>query len=46
MKIPKMILNYPNLVNHLTAQFIQEAVKKYFNMNNYVKIVLYPEKKE
>ena len=43
---PKMILNYPNLVNHLTAQFIQEAVKKYFNMNNYVKIVLYPEKKE
>ena len=43
---PKMILNYPMLVNHLTAQTIQEAVKKYFNMKNYVMIVLYPEKKE
>jgi zinc protease len=43
---PKMILNYPKLVDHLTAQAIQEAVKKYFDMKNYVKIVLYPEKKE
>jgi zinc protease len=42
---PEMILNYPKLVDHLTAKAIQEAVKKYFNMNNYVKIVLYPEKK-
>lgn len=43
---PRMILNYPKLVDNLTAQTIQEAVKKYFNMENYVKIVLYPEKKE
>jgi zinc protease len=42
---PEMILNYPKLVDHLTAQAIQEAVKKYFNMKNYVKIVLYPENK-
>jgi zinc protease len=42
---PKMILNYPKFVDHLTAQAIQEAVKKYFNMKNYVKIVLYPENK-
>jgi zinc protease len=43
---PKMILNYPKMVDHLTAQTIQEAVNKYFNMKNYVKVVLYPEKKE
>jgi len=43
---PEMILNYPSLVDHLTASAIQEAVRKYFDMNNYVKIVLYPEKKE
>jgi zinc protease len=42
---PEMILNYPKLVDHLTATAIQEAVKKYFNMKNYVKIVLYPENK-
>jgi zinc protease len=43
---PKMILNYPKMVDHLKAQTIQEAVNKYFNMKNYVKVVLYPEKKE
>jgi zinc protease len=41
---PKLILNYPKLVHNLTAQSIQEAVKKYFNMKKYVKVVLYPEK--
>jgi zinc protease len=41
---PRMILNYPKLVDHLTAQAIQNAVKKYFNMENYIKVVLYPEK--
>ena len=43
---PKMILNYPALVDHLTAPAVQESVNKYFNMKNYIKIVLYPEKKE
>jgi zinc protease len=42
---PEMILNYPKLVENLTAGAIQAAVKKYFDMNNYVKVVLYPEKK-
>jgi zinc protease len=42
---PEMILNYPMLVDHLTAKAIQEAVKKYFNMKNYIKMVLLPEKK-
>ncbi|MBN1396626.1 MAG: insulinase family protein [Bacteroidetes bacterium] len=43
---PEMILNYPKLVDRLSAQAIQDAVKKYFNNENYVKVVLYPEKKE
>jgi zinc protease len=42
---PEMMLNYPKLVDNLTAKAIQNAVKKYFDMNNYVKVVLYPEKK-
>lgn len=42
---PEKILNYPKLVDNLKAIAIQDAVKKYFNMNNYVNVVLYPEKK-
>jgi zinc protease len=42
---PEMILNYPKLVENLNAVSIQNAVKKYFDMDNYVKVVLYPEKK-
>ncbi|MCX6121068.1 MAG: insulinase family protein [Ignavibacteriales bacterium] len=42
---PEMILNYPKLVENLNAAAIQNAAKKYFDMNNYVKVVLYPEKK-
>lgn len=42
---PKMMLNHPKIVEKLDAAAIQNAVKKYFNMNNYVKVVLYPEKK-
>ena len=43
---PEMILNYPKFVDNLNAVDIQNAAKKYFNMNNYVKVVLYPEKKQ
>lgn len=43
---PEMILNYPGLVKHLTGAAIQQAIKKYFDLNNYIKVVLYPEKKE
>ncbi|MGD0338779.1 MAG: insulinase family protein [Bacteroidota bacterium] len=40
---PELILDYPNLVEHLNGQEIRNAVKKYFNMNNYVRVVLYPK---
>ena len=42
---PEIILNYPKLVENLNAIAIQNDVKKYFNVNNYLKVVLYPEKK-
>ncbi len=42
---PEMILNYPTLVDNLTAGAVQTSIKKYFDMNNYVKVVLYPENK-
>jgi zinc protease len=43
---PEMILNYPKLVENLKADAIRKAIQQYFDMNNYVKVVLYPEKKE
>jgi zinc protease len=42
---PKMILNYPKLVDGLTTGALQEAAIKYFDMKNYITVVLYPEKK-
>jgi zinc protease len=39
------ILNYPKLVNGLQANDIQVAAKKYFDVNNYVEVVLVPEEK-
>jgi len=41
---PESILDFPNLVDGLTGKALQSSVKKYFNMDNYVEIVLYPEK--
>ena len=41
---PQGILRYPGLVDSLTAAAIQQAARKYFDMNNYVKVVLLPEK--
>ena len=38
------INKYPERISELTADKIQDAAKKYFNMNNYVEVVLYPEK--
>jgi len=41
---PMWILDYSKKVEALTLQDIQDAAKKYLNMQNYVKAVLYPEK--
>ncbi|MEJ2055356.1 MAG: hypothetical protein P8X42_15680, partial [Calditrichaceae bacterium] len=40
---PKGIMDYLTLVDGLTLADIQEAAQKYFNMNNYVRVVLYPQ---
>ena len=42
---PELVLKYLHLVDNLTSDTIQAAATKYFDMNNYVKVVLYPEKK-
>ena len=41
---PADILTVEKRMNAVTTKDIQEAAKKYFNMNNYFQAVLYPEK--
>lgn len=41
---PASILTYQRRVNALTPADVQQAAQKYFNLNNYVQVVLYPEK--
>jgi len=43
---PLLILKYPELIDSLTSGKIQAAAGQYLNMNNYVEVVLLPEKKE
>ncbi len=40
---PENILDYEQKVDALTAQDVQKAARKFLNMSNYIKIVLYPE---
>ncbi|MBY0482146.1 MAG: insulinase family protein [Chitinophagaceae bacterium] len=41
---PMSILEYSQKVDALTTVALQESAKKYFNMQNYIKVVLNPEK--
>jgi len=43
---PLNILEYPKLVETLSAKMVQDATKKYFNTDNYVQVVLLPESQE
>ena len=38
------ILTYPDLIASLTAEKIREAARQYFNLENYIQVVLYPER--
>lgn len=40
---PEAILDYENRMNAITTQDLQNAAKKFLDMNNYVRAVLYPE---
>jgi len=42
---PADILTHEQRVNALTAGEVQEAARRYLNTENYVQVVLYPEKK-
>ena len=40
---PRLLTQYPALVDSLTVDVVQQAAQKYFNMDRYVRVVLYPE---
>ena len=40
---PRLILNYPDEVNSLTLQDLQDAAKQYLRPDNVIKVTLYPE---
>lgn len=40
---PMDILTYPEMVEHLSLENIQEAARKYLDRDNYIRVVLYPE---
>ncbi|MES2758776.1 MAG: insulinase family protein [Pseudomonadota bacterium] len=42
---PDSILTYEQRLAAITAQELKEAARRYFDLNNYVQVVLYPEKK-
>jgi len=42
-KDPLVILEYDKLFESLSLEAIKNAAQKYFNLENYVKVVLYPE---
>ena len=42
---PAELLDYEKRVNALTTDDLKAAARRYFDMNNYVQMVLYPEKK-
>ena len=37
------ILHYPQLVEDLTKEMVQNAARRYLPLDNYVEVVLYPE---
>jgi len=41
---PAFILAYPDLVDTLNPAMVQDAAKSFFNMDNYVQVVLKPKK--
>ena len=43
---PADILNRQKQTEGLTSKIIQDAAKKYINLNNYIRVVLKPDKKE
>jgi zinc protease len=42
---PAEILAYPKKVAAITPEQLKQAAQRYFDMNNYVQVVLYPENK-
>jgi zinc protease len=43
---PEDILEFPKLVDNLSGEAIQATANTYFDVNNYIKVVLFPEEKK
>ena len=43
---PRLMLDYPGLIESLTPETIQETASKYFDTENYIQVVLKPEETE
>jgi len=43
---PADILKYDEMIDKVNSEFVQKAAQKYFDMKNYVEVVLYPEDKK
>ncbi len=43
---PRLLIEYPALVDSLTVEAVQQAAQHYFNMDRYVRVVLYPEESD
>lgn len=43
---PSAILDYKEVINNLSIEEMKETASNYFNMDQYVKVVLYPESEE
>jgi zinc protease len=41
---PALILTFEKRTNAITAEDLKQTARRYFNMDNYVQVVLYPEK--
>jgi zinc protease len=40
-----LLMKYPERVEKFNSEAVQNAAKKYFDVNNYVNVILYPQKK-
>ena len=40
---PADVLGYEEIIEALTAEMVKEEAQRYFDMNNYVQVTLYPE---
>ncbi|UCE22886.1 MAG: hypothetical protein JSV46_11955, partial [Candidatus Aminicenantes bacterium] len=43
---PRGLFDYPKTLERITPEVLQKAAQTYLNTDNYVQLILFPEKKE